>query len=216
MKHCLLAVLMFASIGRATTIDGFESEHQLGSAYGFDFGYANSDSTFLYIDGPGGREWFRFGFLGSTGMPVMNAFGLLVSAGEATEDPYLYYAQYGFGGEADGTLGGSDIFSFVPGVPRDDNDQYTISAPEFDGFVRGTVTYKDWSQPTEDSSYTVRTDSWSFAGPPTTPSPSGFTARARVTPIPEPSIPMLLMACLAVLNALRWAPRLLHRRERHR
>ncbi len=196
----MLLLLLIAPLVHADTIG---PDHQLGSAYGYDYGYANGDSTFLYIDGSAGREWFQFGFLGSVGAPVMNAFGLLISAGDATDDPFLYYAQYGFGGVPDGTLGGSDAFSWVPDVPRDDNDQYTISPPMFDGVARGTVTYKDWSQPTDESGYTLRTDPWIFAGP-APPGGFGFSARNfSASNIPEPETWMLIGGAGLLFGAAR-------------
>jgi hypothetical protein len=199
----MLLLLLIAPLVHADTIG---PDHQLGSAYGYDYGYANGDSTFLYIDGSAGREWFRFGLLGSVGVPVMNAFGLLVSAGDATDDPFLYYAQYGFGGDANGYLGDSEAFSFVPDVPRDDNDLYSIATPDFNGFIRGTVTYKDWSQPTEDSGYTLRTDPWSFAGPMLSPpSMSGLTFSGhQPDPIPEPETWELVASAVLLFSAARF------------
>lgn len=75
-----------------------------GSAYGFLYGHGTYPGgprvgDYLFIDGPNGRETFDFGFhVDVWAQPFINSYGQLAAHGEATADPFIYFAIYGRGG----------------------------------------------------------------------------------------------------------------------
>jgi hypothetical protein len=106
------AALLFAPLAQASV---------MGSAYGFTYGNDRNQfgESYLYIDGPQGRDIFDFGFsVDIWGTPLINRFGQLVSRGEATDDPYIYFAVYGQGGFT-GRFAGGNGLGYLGGVPGD-------------------------------------------------------------------------------------------------
>src|SRR4051812_20770987 len=85
----------------ACCFDARSTPVQLGSAYGYTFGYGNATGqcsycSYVYIDGPNGTETYSFNFNVDIFRDAhINQFGEVAGALEATADPGVYYAIYG-------------------------------------------------------------------------------------------------------------------------
>jgi hypothetical protein len=78
-----------------------------------------SSGTDLYIAGPKGVETFAFRFVWdrTRGSLFLNDLGEVIGAGEATADPFIFFAIYGFGGHPQPLGGFGNGNGFLPGSP---------------------------------------------------------------------------------------------------
>lgn len=118
-SFCVLAVLISVSAANslADTVSVSPYFYSVSAGrYTAWYGVAGSGgSTSVYIDGPSGIEEFRFRFFFDVpGALLLNPFGQLAGYGEATDDPFAFFAIYGTGGnlESPGLGNGS---GFLPG-----------------------------------------------------------------------------------------------------